>query len=98
MPIVSRAVCVQCNSTFTLHEEQMRLLPTMRVKRKKRNADQMLHTWADWVEHVCTHCPNCRMERPPIDCVDDLTIHAQAYAQNHSELEAKLNADNDRDV
>ena len=74
----------------------MKLLPTMKVGfRGNIIPKKVLYTWADWVEHLATHCPECRYSRPPRDCVRDLEKHATAYALQQAAQGTPLKGDDD---
>lgn len=77
----SRCRCVKCYCSYSLFEDEMKLLPTMRVGANGNIKKKVvLTTWVDWVEHIATHCPECRYSRPPKDCVNDLEQMAKQYA------------------
>jgi hypothetical protein len=47
-------------------------LPNMQLSTNgKIKSKKILKTWVDWVEHLATHCQNCRIRNTPPDCIND---------------------------
>jgi hypothetical protein len=69
--------CQECGSSFYVKGDEVAVLPSMQPTRGWRKGDP-LTTWADWVMHVQTHCPDCRIIVPPPDCINDLHAHVKA--------------------
>lgn len=70
--------CMECGVGFFVKGDDVDVLPTMKPTKGYRKGDPLLN-WADWVMHVQTHCPECRIPVPPPDCVNDLQAHVAAY-------------------
>lgn len=51
----------------------MKLLPSMKIA--SLQPKKILKTWTDWVAHIATHCPDCRIRFIPKDCLDDYEKH-----------------------
>ena len=73
MSLNSRCQCQKCGCTFSLFTEEMKLLPTMKIG--SLQPKKILKTWTDWVAHIATHCPDCRIRFIPKDCLDDYEKH-----------------------
>ena len=64
-------VCVKCYSTYMVLDQELELPMNDRMQLDPK-PKKVLVTWEDWIEHLITHCPNCRFSRPPRSCVQDL--------------------------
>jgi len=81
--------CVKCGTQFFIKDDKtgdhiLLLLPTMRTQ-----SQRVLVTWADWIKHLSTHCPDCRYEMPPSQCIADLNHKVAEYKAMFPELEAE---------
>jgi len=73
------SVCNICNNTFYVDEEYVKadsniyISPTQykRIGKDGTIEEKTLKTWADWIMHVFTHCPKCRLQSPPQKCIDN---------------------------
>ncbi len=69
MSLNSRCQCIKCGNTYSLFSDETKLLPGMKIaKSGKFQPKKFLHTWIDWVEHIATHCPMCRIRVIPKSC------------------------------
>lgn len=73
MPVVSRGVCETCGNLFFLSEEQMKVLPTMRINNINNRIG--IRTWGDWIKYIGIHCPQCRYPIPSLQVTEDLEYH-----------------------
>jgi len=72
MSLNSRCRCNKCGGTFSLFKEETKLLPNMKLSSTGQIKPKIiLKTWVDWVEHLATHCPSCRIRIIPPDCLKD---------------------------
>jgi hypothetical protein len=75
MPQVSICVCVDCNCSFTISLEDCKITKNMNVLPLRQNSpEKPIINMADWVEHISTHCPNCRYPAPPLHVVEKQKI------------------------
>ena len=80
MSLNARCYCDKCSNTYSLFTSETKLLPGMIVgKGGKIQKKQFLKTWIDWVEHIATHCPDCRFRRIPPDCLKDHEKQQKLY-------------------
>ncbi len=85
MSLNARCYCDKCGSTYSLHTSETKLLPGMIIGKGGRiKIKNILRTWADWVEHLATHCPNCRYSRIPPDCLKDYNKKYKLYLEMNS--------------
>jgi hypothetical protein len=83
MSLNSRCQCDKCGCTFSLFKEETKLLPNMLISTHgKLKAKKILKTWTDWVEHLATHCQNCRIRIIPPDCLKDYDRKKLQYEQS----------------
>lgn len=69
MSLNSRCQCSKCGCTFSLFSDETKLLPGMKIAPSGRFLPKkILYTWVDWVEHLATHCPDCRIRVIPKAC------------------------------
>ena len=72
MSLNSRCQCDKCGCTYSLFKEETKLLPNMKLASNgKITSKKILKSWVDWVEHIATNCPNCRIRIIPPDCLSD---------------------------
>jgi len=72
MSLNSRCYCESCGSTYSLFTNETKILPGMKIGKFGRlRSKEYLRSWTDWVEHLATNCPNCRLAEPPVVCVED---------------------------
>lgn len=72
MSLNSRCQCHKCGCTYSLFNEETKLLPNMKLaNNSKITSKKILKSWVDWVEHLATNCPNCRIRLIPPDCLSD---------------------------
>lgn len=74
--------CDECNQSFFVKADEVRVLPGMRPTPGRQDGDPLLN-WADWVAHIETHCPECRIPVPPPDCVKDLERQVERYKRRY---------------
>lgn len=80
MSLNSRGQCMRCGATFSIFNEELKLLPTMKIGQNGRlNPKKILKTWTDWVEHLATHCPDCRIRVIPPECLQDYEQKKKTY-------------------
>lgn len=80
MSLNARCYCDKCGNTYSLFTSETKLLPGMLVgKGGRMHKKQFLKTWVDWVEHIATHCPDCRYRRIPPDCLKDYEKQQKLY-------------------
>jgi hypothetical protein len=73
MPGATISICDTCGDTFTINLDEMVIIPgTHPMVRKQNQESKPIRSWADWVEHISTHCPTCRYPAPPIQALEDL--------------------------
>ncbi len=82
----SLCVCENCYMTYFIDMDDCRLLPTMRArpytaKEQRNKIDKPPKTWSDWVDHISTHCPDCRIQIIPQSCVGDLERHWKKHRE-----------------
>ena len=76
---VSEGICTVCNCTFSIYDDEIPILPTMNLNRlfNRKNTPITLNKWEDWIDHVISHCPECRFPNPPISCLLDYDKHVE---------------------
>ena len=80
MSLNARCYCDKCGNTYSLFTSETKLLPGMVVGKGGRITKKpYLKTWVDWVEHIATHCPDCRYRRIPPDCLKDHEKQQKLY-------------------
>lgn len=78
MPSVSMGVCEECGKSFVVDLDSCKVLPNMNVRIRKQNDElDLIESWADWVEYLSTHCPDCCYTKPPSQASNDWTEHKQ---------------------
>lgn len=85
MSLNARCYCNNCYCTYSLFSSETKLLPGMVIgKGGKIKKKEVLKTWSDWVEHIATHCPDCRYQRIPPDCLKDYERQHKLYLEMNS--------------
>lgn len=83
MSLNSRCRCEKCGCTYSLFKDETKLLPNMTLSNSARiKPKKILTKWVDWVEHLATNCPSCRIRIIPPDCLND-------YEQRKKEYESR---------
>ncbi len=77
----SRCRCEKCGNTFSLFNDETKLLPNMKLNsvNGKIVTKKFLKTWTDWVEHLANNCPDCRIRVIPPDCLKDYNRKKEEY-------------------
>jgi len=83
-PATISCKCVECGMSFYEKGYAVGVMPSMRPVKKWQRGDP-LTTWADWVMHIQTHCPDCRIVVPPPDCVNDLRAQLSEFRHANSQ-------------
>lgn len=90
LPATVSCHCIECGVSFCVKGDDVEVLPSMKPTKGWKRGDP-LTTWADWVMHVQTHCPDCRIIMPPPDCINDLHAHVATYRHSQpSDFEEEL--------
>ena len=81
------SVCETCLQRYYLDEEEVYVPRNMRVSTARRR-NPYIRSWADWVLHVQSFCPMCRLECPEY-VIEDRDYHIQLLAREKAEIEAE---------
>lgn len=71
MSLNARCQCLKCGITYSIFPDEIKLLPDIKIGHKNIKPKKILYSWQDWVEHLITNCPNCRLSRIPPECLKD---------------------------
>ena len=71
MSLNARCQCHKCGCTYSVFPDEIKLLPSVKISQKIINPKKIMYTWQDWVEHIITNCPDCRIKRIPPECLKD---------------------------
>ena len=71
MSLNARCQCLKCGNTYSVFTDELNLLPDVKINQNISKPKKILKTWQDWVEHLITNCPDCRLRRIPPDCLKD---------------------------
>jgi hypothetical protein len=83
MPQKSISICEKCGESFIIDLSECQILPGMRPTNRKQDSDpRPIRTWVDWIDHVSTHCRNCRYPQPPLQAVGDLERYQKRRNEN----------------
>ena len=77
------AVCEECGKEFHLVDEEIQVPPFIMLN-VVPNRRPYLTSWADWIEHVTSHCKNCRIMTPPQSCMNDYLKKEARWNASHS--------------
>lgn len=62
-------ICKSCNSTYYCKDE-LYIFAHKNNMRLIRNKQTPI-TWQDWLEHISSHCDDCRLKIIPSSCLQD---------------------------
>lgn len=72
MPHVSISICEKCGNSFIIDLDNCKVFPGMHMRiRKQGEEPHPIDTWADWIDHISTYCPECRFPQPPTHAIED---------------------------
>lgn len=78
------SVCEVCLNNYYLNEDEVYIPPNMKI-RSRRGNNPYIANWADWLLHIQSHCPMCRVECPT-KAIDDLETHKSALKKENDEI------------
>jgi hypothetical protein len=78
------SVCEVCLQRYYLDDSEVYAPPNMRI-RHRRKKNPYIGNWSDWLLHVQSHCPMCRVECPS-NATDDLEKHKTALKIENDEI------------
>ena len=69
MPAVC-CVCENCGNIFYAKDE-MYIPAHAKTRMRFANSSKEFRTWEDWLLHISSNCPDCRIKEVPVKCMDD---------------------------
>jgi len=78
------SVCEVCLQTYYLDGDEVYTPPNMKIRRTP-SKNPYIGTWGDWVLHIQSHCPMCRVQCP-LNAMEDLQNHKDALKAENEEI------------
>ena len=72
--MTTTSICCKCGLSYVITHDEQGVIPNINLNflvKTQFKPKIVLATWSDWIEHIFSHCHECRYEQPPRACRQD---------------------------